>query len=97
MRKTPELKTWNALKNAMVFIFISRGTNSARSSSQISMQRKITIMRQKPTSVPMTSAEPHDFVTPPHCRARIRQTKAAISTKVPRRSICRIFSFRVAC
>jgi hypothetical protein len=57
---------------------------------------KREMMSTKPTRVPITSAEPHDFATPPHCKARIKQTSAARKMNIPGKSICRTFSLAVA-
>jgi hypothetical protein len=92
MRKAPELKVWNALNSSMVFFFMSLGTMRARSSCQISNAMKMIRMSTKPTRVPTTSAEFHGLATPPHCKARMRQTKDAIKMNVPGRSICSTFS-----
>lgn len=59
-------------------------------------KKSSTVRSTKPTKVPITSVDPHDLVTPPHCVSRRTQTRAALIVQVPMISILRKSPRKVA-
>ena len=57
---------------------------------------KRMIRTPQTTSVVITLAECHGFVTPPHSIARMKHIVAAMMIRFPMKSICRNFSRRLA-
>ena len=89
--KNPEPKTnANAKAKATLRLWNRRGGSVPLSPSLICENMKIQVRRAKPMNRPMIFELFHEYVEPPHGRARSKQTTAGTRIEAPIRSSFRI-------